>query len=103
MAECEKHCELVVTATENEQRSKSNTKRIDKLEERVDNVENLAASMAAMAQKQEHMDTDIKEIKQDVKAIVEKPGKRWDKALETIAELLIAALVGFMLARLGLG
>lgn len=103
MEECGKHCELVVTATENEQRSKSNTKRIDKLEERVDNVENLAASMAAMAQKQEHMDTDIKEIKQDVKAIVEKPGKRWDKAGETIFEIVLAAVFGFLLARLGLG
>lgn len=101
--ECEKHCEIAVGLQEIDSRSKSNVKRLDKLEDRVDNVEALASSMAAMAQKQEHMDSDIKEIKADVKTIAEKPGKRWDKTLETIGELLIAAIIGYALARIGLG
>lgn len=103
MEECGKHCEIAVNLAETDSRSKSNVKRLDKLEERVDNVENLAASMAAMAQKQEHMDSDIKEIKTDVKAIVEKPAKRYDKAVETIVEILLAAVIGFLLARIGIG
>ena len=78
-------------------------RRLDLLEKRQDNIEKLTASVAVLADRQEHVESDVKEIKQDVKAIVEKPGKRWDKAGETIFEIVLAAVFGFLLARLGLG
>jgi hypothetical protein len=89
--------------TEVEARSKSNAYRIEELEHRQDNLDELASSVKVLATKQETVETDVKEIKTDVKALTEKPGKRWesivDKALVTIA----AAVIGFVLARLGLG
>lgn len=61
-----------------EDRSKSNTKRLDEIEKRQDNLEVLTSSVSVLATKQEHMETDVKEIKADVKSLTEKPGKRWD-------------------------
>ena len=101
--ECEKHCEIAVGLQEIDSRSKSNVKRLDKLDERMDKVEDVTASIAILAENQKHMDGDLKEIKADVKTLAEKPGKKWDKTLETIGELLIAAIIGFALARIGLG
>lgn len=101
--ECEKHCEIAVGLQEIDSRSKSNVKRLDKLEDRVDNVEVLASSMKAMAQKQEYMDSDIKEIKADVKTLAEKPGKRWDGLIEKIIAALVGGVIAFLLARAGIG
>lgn len=101
--ECEKHCEIAVGLQEIDSRSKSNVKRLDKLEDRVDKVEDVTASIAILAENQKHMDGDLKEIKANVKAIAEKPGKRADRLWEKALELLIAAIIGFALARIGLG
>lgn len=70
--------EMAVKITEVEARSKSNTKRIDTMEERQDNFDKLVTSVEVLAAKQETVETDVKEIKSDVKALAEKPAKRWD-------------------------
>ena len=91
-----------VKCAELEQRCKSNTHRIDKLERRQDNLDELITSVGILASKQGDMETDIKEIKGDVKSLAEKPGKRWDGLIEKVAWMLIAALIGFALAKIGL-
>lgn len=88
--------------TEVEARSKSNTKRLDDLEERQDNLETLATSVSALAIREERMESDVKEIKADVKTLTEKPGKRWDTIVDKIIWAVLAALVAFMLGRIGL-
>lgn len=88
--------------TEVEDRSKSNTKRLDEVEKRQDNLDSLVASVAVMAKEQEHIKSDVTEIKEDVKGIMEKPGKRWDNIVEKIIWAIVAAVLGVMLGHFGL-
>lgn len=85
-----------------EDRSKSNTKRIDELEKRTDDAEKLVTSVAIIAEKQNQMDGDIKEMKGDVKRILDKPGKRWDSIVEKVLLTAVTAVVVYMLTHLGL-
>lgn len=89
-----------VTAVE--ERSKSNTRRIDELEKRQDDLETLATSVAALAEREKRMESDVQEIKTDVKALAAKPGKKWESVEEKVLLTVVAALVGFILAQIGL-
>ena len=91
--------DIIKALTEIEQRSKSNTKRIDRLEQRQDNIEALTQSIAVMQTKQEQIETDVGEIKTDVKALREKPSRWWDKLLYA----LLTGLVGYVVAVLTRG
>lgn len=88
--------------TEVEARSSSNTKRLNELEQRQDNLDALVSSVSVLATKQEHMESDVKEIKADVKSLAAKPAKLWDGMVEKVVMLLVAAVVGFILAQVGL-
>ena len=85
-----------------EDRTKSNTHRIEDLEKRADNTERLVESVARIAEKQSHMENDVKEMKTDVRKLVEKPAKRWDTAVEKIIYAVILAILGYFLAKAGL-
>lgn len=88
--------------TEVEDRSKSNTKRLDEVEKRQDNLDSLVASVAVIASEQDHIKTDVTEIKSDVKDLMEKPGKRWENIVEKIIWAIIAAVLGVLLGHFGL-
>ena len=95
--------DVIAVLTETEARSKSNTKRLDKLEQKQDELGELVTSVALIAQRQETIDGDVKEIKADIKTLTEKPGKKWDDFTGKLFWLFVAAVVGFALAKLGLG
>lgn len=88
--------------TEVEARSKSNSHRIDDLEKRQDNLDELVSTVKVLAVREENVETDVKEIKSDVKSLTEKPTKRWEAIVSTIITTLVAAILGFMMARLGM-
>ncbi len=88
--------------TKCEDRAKSNTRRIEKIEERQDNLEELIGTVKVLASRQEVVESDVKEIKNEVKEINAKPGKRWESLIEKVVMALAAALVGFLLAQIGL-
>lgn len=85
-----------------DQRSKSNTHRIDDLEKRHDSMEKLVTSVEVLATKQQAVEQDVKEIKSDVKTMAEKPAKRWDAIVDKVLWALLAAVIAFLLGRLGL-
>lgn len=89
--------------TETEARSKSNTKRIDEMEKKVDVIHELATSMAVVKAEQSEMKSDLAEIKTSVNTIAEKPAKRWDGLIEKIIFTLVGAIVGFLLLKVGIG
>lgn len=82
--------------------AKSNKKRIDSLEEEQKELRNLTAAVSGMVAEQKNMRDDLSEMKTDLKEIKEKPGKRWDNMAEKVLMLIIAAVVTFMLAKIGL-
>lgn len=95
--------ELERRITTVEDRSKSNTHRLDKVEKAQEDITELVKSVASIAQKQEDMDGDMKEIKADVKTLAGKPGKRWDAIVEKALLTLVAALVTYALYKIGIG
>lgn len=84
--------------TEVESRSKSNTHRLDDVEKRQDNLDKLVASVSVLKTEQDHIQTDVREIKQDVKGLTEKPAERWDKLISTIIGALAGAFIAWIAA-----
>lgn len=97
------HEELIALTHENEQRCKSNSHRIDQLEKQQENLEKLISAVAVIADKQTRLEADVGDIKKDIKTLTEKPGKRWENLIDKIVSILVAALMGYALARIGLG
>lgn len=87
--------------TQVEERAKSNTKRLDDVEKRQDNLDELIGTVKVLAVREENVETDVKEIKMDVKSLTGKPGKRWDSLIDKIILTIAAAIVGFVLAHFG--
>lgn len=85
-----------------EQRSKSNTKRLDDMEKRQDNLDDLVSTVKVLAVREENVEKDVKEIKADVKELTNKPAKRWDEITMKIILTIVAAVVGFFLAKIGM-
>lgn len=85
-----------------EQRSKSNTHRIDDIEKEQKALNQLATSVAAMAQEQKDIKEDISEVKKDVKSLTSLPAKRWNDVVEKIVWLVIGGAVAAMLVQAGI-
>lgn len=88
--------------TEVEERSKSNSHRLDDVEKRQDNLDELVGTVKALAVREENVEIDVKEIKTDVKTLTNKSAKRWDSLVDKIILTIAAAIVGFILAKFGL-
>ena len=89
-----------LTAVEN--RSKSNAHRIDKLEKTTEAINNLATSMKVMVVKQDEVVNTVSKLDEKVSMLEAKPGKRWDALVDKVIWAVVAAVVGFLLARIGL-
>lgn len=95
--------------TEVEQRSKSNLKRLDKLEKDHDVLHSMAASLEVMANEQKHQTQAITDVKTDmgrletkVDVLEGKPAKRWDGIVDKAIWAVVAAVIAFLLGRVGL-
>lgn len=76
--------------------------RVDIMEERQDNLDKLVTSVASMTKEQEYIKADVTEIKTNVKELTAKSGRRWDDLVDKIVWALLAAVIAFFLARIGL-
>ena len=94
--------ELEHRLTTVEDRSKSNQHRLDEMEKRQDDQEKLISTVAVLAEREQNVEKDVKEIKDDVKILTSKPGKRWDSLVEKVILTVVAAVAGFILAKIGL-
>lgn len=86
-----------------EARCKSNSHRIDELEADNKALHQLATSVEVLATKQETIEANVTEIKDDVKSLKALPGSRWEAVVKGVITALIAGLIGFALAKLGVG
>ena len=85
-----------------EEHSKANENRIDELEKRQDNLDELVGSVKVLAVRQENVESVVKEIKDDVKVLNGKSGKRWESAVEKIIFIVLTAVVTYFLTKLGM-
>lgn len=88
--------------TEVEERTKSCTRRIDDLEKRQDNLDELVVTVKELAIREENVENNVREIREDVKLLTNKPAEHWNDMIKTVIGLVVAAVVGFFLAKVGL-
>lgn len=93
--------QIIKELTETSARAKSNTKRLDAVEKRQDDIEALTRAVAIVETKQDGLKVDVDEIKGDVKELKDKPAKRWDAVAASVISVLVGAVLGFVLTRLG--
>lgn len=92
--------ELAIKLEQVDSRSKSNTERLDKMEERQDHMDQLVAAVAVLTAEQKQFKSDLNEIKVDLKVLAEKPAKRWDGFVQAAVTALVSGIVGYMLAQI---
>lgn len=85
-----------------EDRSKSNRHRLDEVEKRQDNLDKLAVSVEKLAVREQNVENDVKEIKTDVKSLTNKSGKKWDNFWSDVLKIVVAAVLGFLFAQIGI-
>lgn len=91
--------EMAVKLAEVDARSKSNTHRLNEMDEKVDTLNRLTTAVEVMAAEQKHQTETMSEIKTDVAAlgqkvdaIEKKPGKRWDGMVDKFIYGIVGAL-----------
>lgn len=99
---CEHEVEFAQQLAEVKARAESNTKRLNKLEELTEVVHELATTMKLMAEKQERTAETVESLNAKFTALEQEPAKRWKAVVEKIIMTVVAALVGFALAKLGI-
>ena len=87
--------------TEVEERAKSNSHRIEEIEKRQNNLDDLVGTVKVLAVREENVENDVKEIKNDVKTLTGKSGQRWDGLVDKIVTVIVAAILGYILAQIG--
>ena len=85
-----------------DQRSKNNTHRINDLEEDNRALHQLATSVEVLATKQETIEANVSEIKDDVKSLKAIPGGKWEALVKAVVTAIVGVLVGFALAHAGI-
>ena len=88
--------------TECEERSKSNTKRLNEMEKRQNDLSDLVGTVRVLASREERVEQDVKEIKTEVKKINEKPAKRWETVVTYVIAGVVAAVIGYIFGKLGM-
>ena len=93
--------------TEVEQRSKSNSHRIDKLEPIVEEIHTMSNTMVQLVQEVKHtneavstIDKKVDRMDSRVDEMEKAPAKKWDKVKDKLIDLVLGAMVGFLIAGL---
>lgn len=89
--------ELSVKLVETEQRARSNMHRIEKLEQQQKDLNKLVTAVEVLASREKSVETDVKEIKTDVKTITQKSGRRWDAMIDRVLYVLIGAVLSLLM------
>ena len=89
--------DLQVQLAHLEEREKSNTHRIDKLEEEVSEIKDLTIAVKEIATETKHMREEQNNMSKRLSTIEEKPAKNWDKIITTTVGTIVGALVGALI------
>ena len=90
------------TVIEVDARSKSNTKRLDKLEQTITALNDMAISVKVMATKMETLVGQVDKLDGKVEALEAKPGKRYEGLVEKIIWAVTGAVCAWILSHIGL-
>lgn len=94
--------DIALKLQETTDRSLRNEGRIKKLEGEHQVLQKLATSVAVMAEQIKTMNTSVVSLTNKVDKMEEKPAKRWDNLVDKIIWAVAAAVIAFLLGRVGL-
>ena len=94
--------QLAIKLQETTDRSLRNEGRIKKLEGEHETLQQLATSVAVMAEQMKNMTNSVNTLTGKVEHLEEKPAKRWDAIVDKLIWAVLAAVVAFLLGRMGL-
>ena len=87
--------EMAVKLAEVDARSKSNTLRINKLEEEQSVMHSIATSVAVMANEQKNISTKVDDINCKVDKLESVPANRWNSLAEKIIWLAVGGALTY--------
>lgn len=90
--------EMAAAIAETDSRCRSNTHRLDKMEERQDNLDKLVSAVSGLQKDMEYTTKDVGEIKTDVKTLMDGPRNRWNAIVNTIITGIVGVLIGAVMA-----
>lgn len=88
--------------TEVEQRSKSNTKRLDEHDEEIKENSNLIGAIKELATEVKYMREDLNETIARLNKLESKNGEKWDKFKWLIVAGLVTIFLGYVAIQFGL-
>ena len=94
--------EIVRTLSTLEQECKEHDRRLTVLEKQTKAVSELATSVAIMAQKVDGTGKKVDALCADVQGLKDEPAKKWRFVVEKSIYIIISAVIGYILARIGL-
>lgn len=93
--------------TEVEQRTKSNTHRLDKLEPIIGEIHTMSNTMVQLVQEVKHtnetvnsLNTKVDRMDSRVDAMEKAPAEEWKSTKKKVADTVIGVIVGFVMAGL---
>lgn len=84
--------------TEVEARSKSNTRRLDELQPLTEELHKMSKATVEIVNELKHTNKDVRDIKEKVDMLEEKPAKRWDTATTVLITVLITSIVNYLIS-----
>lgn len=98
--------ELIEKVAHLEEREKSNTKRINEHDERLDKLEKTYSIMEKMDYRMGKVESAVEKIDQKIDSKVSEDdkakGKKWDKLIDYIFYSILAVILGLIYIKLGL-
>ena len=94
--------EHIKELAELEQRTKSNTHRLDEHDKKIDELSNVYVALTEVKSETKQMNIKVDRIETDVKEIKEKPAQKYEEIKMVIITGIISAIVGFVLGQIGL-
>lgn len=85
-----------------EQRCKSNTKRLDEHDKTLKELSNVYIALTKVDDKVTNVESDVCEMKRDIKDIKDKPNKKMDLLWGYMVSAIVGALVTFLAVKLGI-
>ena len=83
-------------------RSKSNMKRLDNHESRLEELEKTYAVMKQMDYRMGNLESSVNDISAKLDKRLEEKGKKWDKLIDYLFYFVLATLLGYIAYSLGL-
>ena len=94
--------ELTERLVEVEQRAKANQHRIEAVEKNQEALNSIATSVGVMADQQKNIANKVDVIDSNVDSLEAKPAKRWESIVDKAVWAVLAAMIAFLLGRVGL-